>query len=217
MLVCMDLTPGWGALAYAVQQRRARLGMTQEDISARGGPSTVTVRNIESAASGNFRARTLFQLDEALAWGKGTSQEIVEGSTSYMGPFEEFINYVIKDTSSAERRGDDYPVGWQVESRHQGSSAGLLMVGHDGTHFRYELKRSRRFADASDDELISELAARLKERTDAQEPESQQGTGGSAGGGTGGGGTPMTGAESETPVRDPIPDHLSGESTRSAQ
>lgn len=47
--------PGWPALAEAVRQRRARLGLNQEDIPTRGGPSSSTVRKIEGAAAGNYQ------------------------------------------------------------------------------------------------------------------------------------------------------------------
>ena len=58
----------WPRLARYVRQRRDELGLTQEEVAARGGPSTATIRLIETAAQSAYRAKSLRQLAEALGW-----------------------------------------------------------------------------------------------------------------------------------------------------
>ncbi len=187
MLVAMKYEPGWGTLAVAVQQRRARLGMTQEDVASKGGPSTVTVRNIESGASTSFRARTLFQLDEALGWGKGTSQSIIEGDLpiAWFGNFDGFVEDVIKDTKLLQWRGvDDYVVG------RSDRQPDLVVEGPGGVVVA-EVKSSGGLANVSDEDLINELAHRLRRRSSAQTPQQVEDTGGSSGSRAGGSGAPI--------------------------
>lgn len=105
--------PGWALLGRVVQRRRERLGVTQEAVAAQGGPSTATLRNIENVAGGSYRSKTLFALDEALGWYRGTSAALVEGEipTSYFFyDFDEFVDYVIRTLSDADRERFDAPV-----------------------------------------------------------------------------------------------------------
>jgi hypothetical protein len=97
-------TPGWALLGQTVQQRRARLG----------GPSTATVRIIESGAEGNYRSKTLMALDAALGWPRGASIGLVEGevpTTSWwFTNFDEFVDFLIKDMGMDLRDRHDAPV-----------------------------------------------------------------------------------------------------------
>lgn len=70
---------GWSALAEAAQRRRAQLGLRQNDLEYRGGPSGATVRNIEQCARATYSPKTLRQLEAALEWERGTAGEIVNG------------------------------------------------------------------------------------------------------------------------------------------
>jgi transcriptional regulator with XRE-family HTH domain len=105
---------GWERLGRAVKARRERLGLTQEEVASRGGPSTATLRNIEGAQGTGYRARTLYQLDEALGWTRGCAVAIAEGEAPWFDlsrTFEEFVERVVRDVSGEIGRGDDFPVG----------------------------------------------------------------------------------------------------------
>lgn len=197
------MSPNLEALGQAVYDRRSQLGLTQDQVTKRGGPSDTTLTKIENATT-TPSPSTLRKLDAGLAWTPGSARRVLDGT----GTWEE------SGYSPADIEGD-VDVTPEDHWIHSVSTARdvLLWAIESGTGKRAVEMLSR----AS--ELIDQALEILQRgaHRNAQEPESQQGTGGSAGRGTGGGGTPMTGAESETPVRDPIPDHLSGESTRSAQ
>lgn len=56
-----------------VTERRIELGLTQSDVSARGGPSHQTLRNIEQAEElPPIRAFTATRLEQALRWQPGS-------------------------------------------------------------------------------------------------------------------------------------------------
>jgi transcriptional regulator with XRE-family HTH domain len=69
----------WAHLASAVRARRDELGLTQEQVAAAGGPSTATMRLIESALAQSYRQRTFRQLEEALGWERGTCRRVLAG------------------------------------------------------------------------------------------------------------------------------------------
>lgn len=69
-------------LADAIAVRRARLGLNQEALAARGGPSGRTVRDIENARLDRFTPSTLSKLDRALDWRDGTSEKILDGTAT---------------------------------------------------------------------------------------------------------------------------------------
>ncbi|MET8985939.1 helix-turn-helix transcriptional regulator [Nonomuraea wenchangensis] len=72
-------TGDWQRLSRFVKERREHLRLTQHDVSARGGPSVATVRNIESAAAEGYRGRTFSQLEDALGWTRGSVDAILHG------------------------------------------------------------------------------------------------------------------------------------------
>ena len=67
-------------LGRAVRDRRTELRMTQDDVARAGGPSDVTVRNLESASVSRVNAATLGKLDVALQWEPGTSSAHLQGT-----------------------------------------------------------------------------------------------------------------------------------------
>lgn len=72
------MTPrNWPRLADYVRERRDELGLTQEEVATRGGPSTATLRLIESAAAESYRAKSLRQLEDALGWVPGSARAIL--------------------------------------------------------------------------------------------------------------------------------------------
>lgn len=71
---------GIARLGRAVRDRRTELRMTQDDVARAGGPSDVTVRNIESASVSRVNAGTLGKLDHALQWEAGTASAHLQGT-----------------------------------------------------------------------------------------------------------------------------------------
>jgi transcriptional regulator with XRE-family HTH domain len=66
-------------VARYVRARREELGLTQEDVATRGGPSTATLRLIEGASLTTPRPKSLRQLETALYWGPGSALAIYRG------------------------------------------------------------------------------------------------------------------------------------------
>jgi hypothetical protein len=69
----------WQRLADLVSERRADLGMTQEDVRAAGGPSTATQRLIEGALQSRYQPVILGRLETALKWERGSVRRILAG------------------------------------------------------------------------------------------------------------------------------------------
>lgn len=71
--------PDWPRLGRYVRERRTELGLTQEEIATRGGPSTATLRLIEGGEQTAFRAKSLRQLADALHWTRESPRAILQG------------------------------------------------------------------------------------------------------------------------------------------
>lgn len=69
----------WRQLAAEVTRRRRELGLTQEDVRGRGGPSTATMRLIEGALQESYRPGILASLERALSWAPGSVESILAG------------------------------------------------------------------------------------------------------------------------------------------
>ena len=69
----------WERLASYVRERREELGLTQEEVASRGGPSTATLRLIENNATDSYRQKSLRQLEDALGWTRGSVLAILAG------------------------------------------------------------------------------------------------------------------------------------------
>lgn len=69
-------------LAETVKARRNRLGLTQDGLHTRGGPSMARLRTIESGRPARYQPRTLRSLDTVLDWDIGTSAAIAIGDPS---------------------------------------------------------------------------------------------------------------------------------------
>lgn len=75
----MPTTRDWPRLGRYVLERRNELGLTQEEVAAHGGPSTATIRNIETTGKDVYRAKSLRQIAEALGWTPDSSWAILNG------------------------------------------------------------------------------------------------------------------------------------------
>lgn len=72
---------GWKRLAEAVRGRRHWLGLSQEGLADRGGPSHRVVRQIESGKPPTKPSdATLAKLERGLGWNQGTAQAILNGT-----------------------------------------------------------------------------------------------------------------------------------------
>lgn len=74
-----DVEPDWIRYGRAVTERRAALGLTQEQVTALGGPSTASLRLIEGALQQSYRPHTLHALDRALGWAPGSHLRLLAG------------------------------------------------------------------------------------------------------------------------------------------
>lgn len=68
-------------LGKTVRERRAELGLTQSDISDRGGPSVNTLRALENNRVDRLGPRLRRSLERALEWAAGSVDEILAGGT----------------------------------------------------------------------------------------------------------------------------------------
>jgi transcriptional regulator with XRE-family HTH domain len=66
-------------LADAVRERRAHLGLAQGELADRGGPSIVTVGQIERCQIARPQAATLRRLDDSLGWTRGSASRVLAG------------------------------------------------------------------------------------------------------------------------------------------
>lgn len=70
----------WERLGRTVAARRLALGLSQEALVTRGGPSHQTVRNVERGME--CRPMTLANLDRALDWRAGTAARALAGTAT---------------------------------------------------------------------------------------------------------------------------------------
>ena len=66
-------------LARETKRRRDQLNLRQEDLASRGGPSHVTVRDIETQARDGYRQDTYAKLDTALRLRPGSARRALDG------------------------------------------------------------------------------------------------------------------------------------------
>lgn len=70
--------PDLDRLARYVKARRDELGLRQDELKDRGGPSTTTLTKVESA-SATLAPVTLRKLDDGLRWARGSAAAILAG------------------------------------------------------------------------------------------------------------------------------------------
>lgn len=69
-------------LGELVRERREELGLTQGEVSALGGPSPGTQRQIEAGHADTMRPMTFFALEKAIGWEKGSSRRFLKDGTA---------------------------------------------------------------------------------------------------------------------------------------
>ncbi len=73
-------------LARRVRERRAELGLTQQELAAAGGPSTATMRLLENAAPVGYKQKSLRQLEQSLGWAAGSVKALLDGGEPTLAP-----------------------------------------------------------------------------------------------------------------------------------
>ncbi|MGI6797989.1 helix-turn-helix domain-containing protein [Gordonia sihwensis] len=66
-------------LGRFVKDRREELGLRQDELGRRGGPSTTTLTKVENAVTPQLAAVTLLRLDMGLGWEPGSSARVLAG------------------------------------------------------------------------------------------------------------------------------------------
>lgn len=75
------ITPmSWATLGTAVRERRYELGLSQADVTARGGPSVETLRAVEKNRAGRLTDKLRRALERAIDWETGSIDDILDGS-----------------------------------------------------------------------------------------------------------------------------------------
>ena len=75
----MVTTMTWDKLGTEVRQRRTELGLTQEQVAERGGPSTPTLRTLENNRANRLSPRLRRSLERTLHWATGSVDAILAG------------------------------------------------------------------------------------------------------------------------------------------
>jgi transcriptional regulator with XRE-family HTH domain len=73
------LPMSWEQLGDAVRHRRKELGLTQADVTARGGPSVETVRAVENKRAGRMGPLSRRALERAIEWEEGSIDALLNG------------------------------------------------------------------------------------------------------------------------------------------
>lgn len=128
-------------LAKAVKDRRRELGLRQQDLSARGGPSKASLYSVENAAADNFSDSTIEMLETSLDWAFGSIASVVAGGPPTPLPVEPEENDVLNDQIEIKYRG------WRLTLH--------LEPSPDATH--EQIRRIRRNALDSTMDRIDEL------------------------------------------------------------
>lgn len=160
--VCVDTdTRDWKRLGHYAQQRREQLGLTQQEVAARGGPSTATLRIIESGVEGSYRVKTLRQLDVGLGWAPGSSSAVLRGLEPTLA---EQVTYARPETVTA-RAVIPAPSTAAVPTPGEGESAGMAQVDAIRAAMRAELAALREESRQRDEEnkaAIAELTDEIR-------------------------------------------------------
>jgi transcriptional regulator with XRE-family HTH domain len=72
----------WEKVGIAVRDRRTAMGMTQSEVSERGGPSVETLRAIENNRAGRLSPRMRRALERVLEWESGSIDAILAGDVA---------------------------------------------------------------------------------------------------------------------------------------
>lgn len=77
--ILWPMSRNWQRLARAVSARRAELGVSQDTVHDRGGPSDIVLGRIERDEDPRPRNDTINKLDAGLEWQPGSAQRVLAG------------------------------------------------------------------------------------------------------------------------------------------
>jgi len=81
------MAPDWVRVGSYVAQRRHELGLTQQDIAGRGGPSAATLRKLELGQPKTaYDQGKLARLEKILRWYPGSISSLSEGGEAHPIP-----------------------------------------------------------------------------------------------------------------------------------
>lgn len=96
------MTEDWARLGRAVKQWRIDKRLSQERISANGGPSDVVISRIERNEKPHPRGDTLAKLDAGMEWRPGTSVSILAGGEPIAVGESVFAGRPVRGASTAD-------------------------------------------------------------------------------------------------------------------
>lgn len=71
----------WEKLGDEVRKRRKSLGLTQAEVTTRGGPSVETLRAVENNQTGRLSRQSRRALERAIEWEPGSIDDVLAGAT----------------------------------------------------------------------------------------------------------------------------------------
>lgn len=201
-------------LGESIRVAREAAGMSQGALAKEVGASLRAVGGWERGEV-TPTGRNLARLREVLpGWAEPPARGYVQIPRirwEDQPPSLEEVFYLVENAEAVLSRALDGGMQGVVDGANSGALMGAVISARHLLNQAVHGLRERGPVKQSDVVEVEEI--------DAQAPEPKQGTGSSAGGSPRGAGASIgaAGKQSEVPERDPIPDHLSGESTRSAQ
>jgi transcriptional regulator with XRE-family HTH domain len=175
----MNMSDGPQSLADAVRTRRVEVGFdTAKGLAEAAGLSVRTLGEIENARRSSYRMATLWALDKALGWERGSSQAVLDGREPTVLNIDEAHASSDYTTSAPEGGGASsssiggdvvmLPAsaldGLSVEERDEVRAAALA----EGLKRAREIASARRLEEASLPDF-SQMAARTVRRRRAWE------------------------------------------------
>jgi hypothetical protein len=162
-------TRDWTRLGEYVRRRRHdELHLTQLDVMDRGGPSTVTQRNIERGKNQNYRSSVFQRLEDVLGWDQGSCLAILDGREPRLAVAVRlgkllvdrrlFLGGLDRDLWAAQQ-GLDLQLVYDVEHGIRADYS-LRELSHLNRAYRLQLGAIRRFlADEVTELAVSNAAA----------------------------------------------------------
>lgn len=177
------MTSEWALVAPHVRARRKALGLTQEEIKPRGGPSAALVRQVENGSyTAEMNPAIESGYERALEWKVGSFESIKRGGKPYpqeIPPTPAEAAQRLEDVQAFNRRAarpDEIFIEWYTARgnlrRLEAEYADSLGIDRDAARARLEAIVTSIEAETSLEELNQtdySLAAKLGDKEPADE------------------------------------------------